>query len=61
MLLVERVSRVLCFLATGELVCSHCENTGDCTMWQTFENEAKGAISEIRKADRNKKFQDPRT
>jgi hypothetical protein len=67
--LVEAVSRALClasvnapedYIAEAEqagqprFFCLHCKDEQDCTLWNTFEKEARAAIQTIRKSDRGK-------
>lgn len=57
--LIERVSRVICRKAAHEQECLFCREEPDCTLWETFQEEAREAISEVRKSDRGKPFQLP--
>ena len=54
-MLVDRVAKVLCKAVAVEYqgYCPICEDN-ICTMWETFVNEARAAILEVRKADRGK-------
>lgn len=54
--LIEKVARGLCAGAAHveKPPCLFCEDEKDCTLWPTFQDEARLAIAAVRKSDRGK-------